>query len=99
MATNTNAQEKAHIVKNEVDKRALRLQERMKQQHCAALNDTKKMSRSNETRKKMHLLNQSTTNVGNKEEMFPCKSCQNKGTTAVSVSEESENDTLRRNMN
>ena len=100
MVTNTNnAKERAHIAKNKVDKRALRLQERMKQQHCAALNDTKEMSRPNTTRKKLCLLDQTTNNVGNKEEVFCCKGGQNKETMLVMAGEESKNDTLKVNMN
>ena len=67
MATNTNAQERACIVKSKVDKRTLRPQGRMKRQHFAVSNDTKETNRSNKMRDQMDLSDQTTSNVGNKE--------------------------------
>ena len=99
MATNTNAQERAHIVRNKVDKRTLRPQGRMKRQHCAVSNDTKGTCSSNKTRKNTHLLDQKTNNVGNKEEeVLPCKGGQDKGTRLVLVGEELADNTLERSM-
>ena len=95
METNTNAQKLATLSRTKWTK-TLRPWGRMKQQHCAS----EETNGSNKMRKKMHLLDQTTTNVGNKEEMFPCKgSQQNKGTTLLLAGEELENNTLKRNMN
>ena len=44
------------------------------------------------------MLDQTTIDVGNKEEVFCCKGGQNKGTTLVLAVEELENNTLKRNM-
>ena len=72
----------------------------MKQWNCAALMDTKKKSRPNTTRKKMRVLDQTTNNdVGNKKEVFCCKSGQNKGTKCVLAGEALENNTLEMNTN